>query len=103
VSILDQVLREVVAGTPTVAAIATRTGLDRGVVGLALDRLVASGRLGAEPLAAGCPSGGCGTCPAAGSGCALGSVGGMGGRGDGRGGRGGRGGGVVLTLGARPS
>jgi ferrous iron transport protein C len=87
-SILDQVLREVSAGTPTVAAVATRTGLDPGVVGLALDRLVASGRLVAEPLAPGCPSGGCGTCPAA-SGCAPGPAR--------------RGGGVLLTLAARRS
>jgi hypothetical protein len=92
VSIARQVLDEIAAGTPTVAAIAQRTGLDRGLVELAVGRLAAAGRLDVEPLAVGCPSGGCGTCPSGVQGtpgCGLTPLD--------------RRGGILITLAARPS
>ncbi|MDR0959335.1 MAG: FeoC-like transcriptional regulator [Propionibacteriaceae bacterium] len=51
----------------SVEALAERTGLSRDVVSAALDHLVATGRLTAETLASGCPSGACGSCAIAGS------------------------------------
>ena len=47
------------------AQIARQTGLDPGLVTLALDRLVASGHLATTPLTGGCPegAGGCTGCP----------------------------------------
>ena len=56
------VLAEVEAGIPTLADIARRTGLDRGVVAMAVDRLVQAGLLDAETMASGCPPNGCGSC-----------------------------------------
>ncbi|MBO1032118.1 hypothetical protein IPV09_12305 [Tessaracoccus sp. SD287] len=45
--------------------IAQRTALDAAVVDACLDHLVRMGRLTAETLSSGCPSGGCGSCPSA--------------------------------------
>jgi hypothetical protein len=87
-SLSRTVLDEVAAGTPTVAQIARRAGVDRGLVELAVQRLVAAGRLDAQSLAGGCPSTGCGTCPAGSSDCSADALGG---------------GAVLLTLVVRPS
>jgi hypothetical protein len=88
VSLTRTVLDEVAAGTPTVAEIARRAGVDRGLVELAVERLVAAGRLDAQALAGGCPAQGCGTCPAGSSDCSANAMGG---------------GAVLLTVGARHS
>ncbi len=92
-SLTRLVLDEVRAGTPTVADIARHAGVDRGLVELAVERLVASGQLDAHALAGGCPADGCGSCPSGFAGgptpdgrCASGSLGG---------------GAVLLTLGTR--
>ena len=58
------VLEHLEAGVDTLHEIAQLTGLDDGVVSLAVDRLVAAGYLHAERLAVGCPDDGCGGCPA---------------------------------------
>lgn len=58
------VLEHLKTGVGTLHEIAALTGLDEGVVSLAVDRLVAAGYLQAERLTMGCPDGGCGTCPA---------------------------------------
>jgi len=63
---LRQVLAEVEAGTPTVAEIARRAGLDEVVVHAAVDHLVRSGRLESRELSIGCPPSGCGGCASAG-------------------------------------
>lgn len=47
----------------SIGEVAGRTGLDRGVVDMAVQRLVAAGYLTVEPLAGGCPDGGCTACP----------------------------------------
>ncbi len=57
------VLAELAAGAGSLHEIAVSTGLDEGVVGLAIDRLVTSGHLVAERLAVGCPEDGCQVCP----------------------------------------
>jgi hypothetical protein len=57
------VLATIEAGAGSVAEIARRTGLDTGVVGLAIERLVTSGHLSAQRLQAACPTGGCHACP----------------------------------------
>jgi len=57
------VLAQIEHGATSVDEIASRTGLDVGVVGLAIDRLVASGHLTSERLVGGCPDAGCGACP----------------------------------------
>jgi hypothetical protein len=62
------VLSELEGGATSLPEIAARTGLDSGVVSLAVARLVAAGYLTAERLAAGCPDGGCSTCPSGSSG-----------------------------------
>lgn len=56
------VLAEVEAGTPTLADIARNTGLDRGIVAMAVEALVHAGLLDAETMATGCPPNGCGSC-----------------------------------------
>ena len=56
------VLAAIEAGTPTLADIARHTGLDRGVVAMAVNRLVQTGLLDAETMTAGCPPDGCGSC-----------------------------------------
>ena len=66
---LHLVLEEISAGTPTLAAIASRTGLSDNVVRAAIDHLVRAGRITSTELSLGCPAGGCGGCQPAGSGC----------------------------------
>jgi hypothetical protein len=66
---LHLVLDEVTAGTPTLAAIASRTGLSGDVVRAAIDHLVRAGRITSTELSLGCPVGGCGGCASAGHGC----------------------------------
>jgi hypothetical protein len=56
-------------GVRSVGDIASLTGLSHDVVSAAVDHLVAVGRLRAEPLASGCPSGACGSCALASQGC----------------------------------
>lgn len=57
------VLAHIEQGAASISEIAGRTGLDRGVVDMAVQRLVAQGYLMAEPLAGGCPDEGCTACP----------------------------------------
>ena len=57
------VLAHVEQGTASIEEIARRTGLDPGVVDVAVQRLVAHGYLRCEPLSIGCPDDGCGACP----------------------------------------
>ena len=59
------VLDQLESGVGSLPEIAEVTGLDEGVVSLAIDRLVAAGYLHAERLGIGCPDDGCGTCPSA--------------------------------------
>jgi len=68
---LHLVLDEITAGTPTLAAIARRTGLSDDVVRAAVDHLVRAGRITSTELSLGCPTGGCGGCPSAGTSCTL--------------------------------
>lgn len=70
---LSAVLAQVRTGAPSLAVIAQRTGLPLDLVRLAVDRLVATGHLAAEPLDSSCPTSGCGTCPSA-SGSGAGSA-----------------------------
>lgn len=62
---LRAVLESIEAGTSSVADVAARTGLQPDVVRGAVDNLVRLGRLSAEAMAFGCPSGGCGSCASA--------------------------------------
>lgn len=57
------VLEQLEDGAGSLSEVAARTGLDKGIVSLAIDRLVAAGYLHAERLAVGCPDGGCTSCP----------------------------------------
>lgn len=68
---LHLVLGEIKAGTPTLAAIARRTGLSDDVVRAAVDHLVRAGRITSAELSLGCPTAGCGSCPSAGNSCTL--------------------------------
>ena len=65
---LSAVLAEVAAGTPTVAAMAVRTGMDEAVLRAAVEHLVRAGRLDSRELAVGCPPSGCGGCASGGAG-----------------------------------
>lgn len=65
------VLSQVESGAGSVAQIAAATRLDVGVVGIVLDRLVASGHLAAHQLQLGCPEDGCRGCPTGDSGCSI--------------------------------
>jgi hypothetical protein len=65
---LSAVLAELTAGAPTLDDVARRTGLDRDVVGAAVDQLVRLGRVTSSTLATGCPDTGCGGCPTSGCG-----------------------------------
>ncbi len=56
-------------GVRTVPEIAASTGLNPDVVAAAVDHLVASGRLQAQPLASGCPADACGGCALLAAGC----------------------------------
>lgn len=67
---LSAVLAEVSAGTPTVVEMSRHTGLAEGLIRVALDHLVRTGRLGSQELPIGCPSTGCGGCSAA-SNCSV--------------------------------
>lgn len=51
------------AGATSLDDIALRTGLARTVVEAGVEQLVQLGYLRAESISAGCPSGGCGSCP----------------------------------------
>ncbi len=67
---LGDVLREFTRGAATTDEIARTTGLDRELVAVALDQLVALGLVIRESMSSGCPAGGCGGCPApTGHGC----------------------------------
>ncbi len=76
---LRAVLAACTAGAATLPEVADRVGLSRDVVEGAVEYLVQSGRLASAPFTVGCPSGGCGACPAAGSapgsGCATSGAG----------------------------
>jgi hypothetical protein len=71
---LHLVLGEIKAGTPTLAAIARRTGLSDDVVRAAVAHLVRAGRITSTELSLGCPTRGCGGCPSAGNTCTLPAV-----------------------------
>jgi len=60
---LRRVLLALEAGVASRAALARHTGLDRDLVDAALAHLMRLGRVRAEALGSGCPSGGCGRCP----------------------------------------
>ncbi|MFV0451321.1 MAG: FeoC-like transcriptional regulator [Propioniciclava sp.] len=62
---LSRVLAELTDGVGSLAEVSRRTGLGVDVVQASVDHLVRMGRLQADTLAAGCPGGGCGVCPAA--------------------------------------
>lgn len=62
---LSQVLGALTDGVGSLAEVARRTGLRPEVVQASVDHLVRMGRLEADELSAGCPTGGCGTCPVA--------------------------------------
>lgn len=69
---LADVLREFTRGATTTDEIARVTGLDRELVAVALDQLVALGLVSRQSMSAGCPDGGCGGCPSStGPGCAA--------------------------------
>ena len=57
------VLAHIEQGALSIGQIARRTGLDPGVVDLAVQRLLAHGYLRSEPLSMGCPDDGCAACP----------------------------------------
>jgi hypothetical protein len=57
------VLAHIEQGATSIGEIARRTRLDRGVVDMAVQRLVDQGYVRAEPLAIGCPDDGCAACP----------------------------------------
>lgn len=60
---LSAVLHACQAGAQSTADIAATTGLSRDLVGTALDRLVAMGRISRQELSPVCAPGGCGACP----------------------------------------
>ncbi len=62
---LSTVLAELAAGTPTVAEMVRRSGLDESVLRAAIDHLVREGRVDARELSMGCPDSGCGGCASA--------------------------------------
>jgi hypothetical protein len=62
---LTTVLAEMQAGTPTVAEIVRRSGLEDSVVRAAVEHLVRSGRVESRELSMGCPASGCGGCASA--------------------------------------
>ncbi len=62
---LTQVLDAFEQGASSLADIASRTGLNAGMVEASVDHLVRLGRVEAKEMAMGCPSGGCGTCASA--------------------------------------
>lgn len=60
---LRAVLDAIAGGARSVTDVGATTGLRADVVVAAVEHLVRMGRLDAVPLTAGCPTGGCGTCP----------------------------------------
>jgi hypothetical protein len=60
---LRRVVAALEAGAESRVALARVAGLDPDVVDSALEHLVRLGRVRLEPLGAGCPSSGCGSCP----------------------------------------
>lgn len=62
---LSAVLASLAAGATSLGAVADQTGLRRDTVDLAIERLIAMGRLDATTLSSGCPSDGCGGCASA--------------------------------------
>jgi len=62
---LSAVLSELEAGTPTLAEIVRRSGLEESMVRAAVDHLVRSGRVQSRELSMGCPASGCGGCASA--------------------------------------
>lgn len=70
---LTRVLAAFADGAGTLRDVAAVTGLAPDVVAASVDHLVRLGRLRAEEVSAGCPTGGCGTCPVAAAGCASAS------------------------------
>lgn len=62
---LRAVLAAVDGGAGTLTELSRRTGLDREMVSAAVEHLERAGQLTATVLAAGCPSGGCGSCATA--------------------------------------
>lgn len=90
---LSAVLGAFSEGVHSLDEVAGRTGLSVDVVRACVDHLVRVGRLEAEQLAVGCPSGGCGSCA---SGTAGGTAGcGAAGPSDGRSGP------VLVTISVR--
>jgi hypothetical protein len=69
---LSAVLSELEAGTPTLAEIVRRSGLEESMVRAAVDHLVRSGRVESRELSMGCPASGCGGCASAADGGAAG-------------------------------
>lgn len=65
-SALRQILKEITAsrGGVSLDEIARRVGVSREEAESMVDYWVRKGRLSAEDMAAACPSGGCGGCPA---------------------------------------
>lgn len=60
---LTAVLDAFAGGATSLDDVATRTGLARTVVEAGVEQLVQLGYLRAESISAGCPTGGCGSCP----------------------------------------
>jgi hypothetical protein len=58
------VLAELTAGTPTLDAVARRTGLDVELVEAVVGQLVRLGRVSSSEITLGCPASGCARCPA---------------------------------------
>jgi len=59
---LTRVLDAFGAGAASLAEVEAATGLSADVVSASVDHLVRLGRVDAELLSMGCPTGGCGTC-----------------------------------------
>ncbi|WP_425308383.1 hypothetical protein AADG42_06365 [Ammonicoccus fulvus] len=59
---LSAVLNSLAGGATSLGAVAEETGLSRDTVDLAVERLIAMGRLDATTLGSGCPTDGCGGC-----------------------------------------
>jgi hypothetical protein len=69
---LREVLDAFAAGATSTHDIGLRTGLDRELVGIAVDQLVALGLLTRDSVGGGCPDGGCTGCGApTGNGCST--------------------------------
>jgi len=66
---LAQILAAFDTGVRSVPEITRTTGLNRDLVEAAVDHLVSTGRLKAEPLASGCPESACGGCALLAAGC----------------------------------